>query len=167
MPISRNGSMMSQTIGYNTSATNARGQQITRSKSQRKNFIIGVFLIVSYQYECGAVMFPGGTGEPATNTILSLIEMNGDSLAAVSTKGIWKASLSPFSVDALGRTRQEFSLAQNYPNPFNPNTTIHVSVGTSGIASLRVFDLLGREFAVLVNGETNQGVCNKLRCRWA
>ncbi len=42
-------------------------------------------------------------------------------------------------------------LFQNYPNPFNPSTRITYSVGTYGRTSLRVFDLLGREFATLVD----------------
>ncbi len=49
----------------------------------------------------------------------------------------------------------EFSLSQNYPNPFNPATTIRYSI-PSGVEmlhakSLRVYDILGREVAVLVN----------------
>jgi hypothetical protein len=45
----------------------------------------------------------------------------------------------------------KFSLSQNYPNPFNPSTTIKFSVGTYCHTSLRVYDLLGREVATLVN----------------
>jgi hypothetical protein len=44
-----------------------------------------------------------------------------------------------------------FHLLQNYPNPFNPTTTIAFSVKSYGHTSLRVFDLLGREVATLVN----------------
>jgi hypothetical protein len=53
---------------------------------------------------------------------------------------------------------KEFTLEQNYPNPFNPTTTIEFSVATSGHTSLRVFDMLGREVAVLVHGERTPGV---------
>jgi hypothetical protein len=42
-------------------------------------------------------------------------------------------------------------LAQNYPNPFNPSTTIVYRVGSRELVSLRVYDLLGREVAMLVN----------------
>jgi hypothetical protein len=48
-----------------------------------------------------------------------------------------------------------FVLEQNYPNPFNPSTTIRfgipAGVGSNDVATLRVFDLLGREVATLVN----------------
>jgi 1,4-alpha-glucan branching enzyme len=47
----------------------------------------------------------------------------------------------------------DFALAQNYPNPFNPSTTIQYGIpaGTYGRTSLRVYDVLGREVATLVN----------------
>jgi len=44
-----------------------------------------------------------------------------------------------------------YSLDQNYPNPFNPTTQIKYSVANAGNVSLKVFDVLGREVADLVN----------------
>ena len=52
---------------------------------------------------------------------------------------------------------EKFELLQNYPNPFNPSTTIRFKVQGSGFASLRIFDMLGREVATLVNQELKQG----------
>jgi hypothetical protein len=51
----------------------------------------------------------------------------------------------------------EFRLEQNFPNPFNPSTRIAFSVQVSGFTSLKVFDILGREVATLVNEELSAG----------
>ena len=50
-----------------------------------------------------------------------------------------------------------YSLEQNYPNPFNPSTTINYTIGENGFVTLKVYDLLGREVAVLVNEEKGIG----------
>jgi hypothetical protein len=50
-----------------------------------------------------------------------------------------------------------FTLKQNYPNPFNPATTISFDVPQKSFASLRVFDALGREVAVLTSEELPAG----------
>lgn len=50
-----------------------------------------------------------------------------------------------------------YSLSQNYPNPFNPSTQIKFAIKESGMVSLKVFDVLGREVATLVNNEYAAG----------
>ena len=55
------------------------------------------------------------------------------------------------------RLPEHFSLFQNYPNPFNPKSNIKFQIAKSGDVKLTVFDVLGREVAVLVNKELYPG----------
>ena len=50
-----------------------------------------------------------------------------------------------------------YTLFQNYPNPFNPSTVIGFQVPSSGFVSLKVYDVLGREVATLVNEREKAG----------
>ncbi|HMQ79756.1 MAG TPA: T9SS type A sorting domain-containing protein [Ignavibacteria bacterium] len=53
-----------------------------------------------------------------------------------------------------------FNLEQNYPNPFNPVTNIKFAVAKTGLVTLKVYDISGREVAQLVNMELNAGTYN-------
>lgn len=51
----------------------------------------------------------------------------------------------------------DFALMQNYPNPFNPSTKIEFHLPVSEFVTLKVYDILGREIAVLVNENLQPG----------
>jgi hypothetical protein len=51
----------------------------------------------------------------------------------------------------------EYSLSQNYPNPFNPTTVITYQLAMAGEVRLAVYDLLGREVALLWSGRQDPG----------
>jgi acetyl esterase/lipase len=82
---------------------------------------------------------------PLPVTYLRAITLTGD-ISAVSVKD------SPHSSTPL-----KFTLSQNYPNPFNPTTTIKYELPKSSVVRLSVYDILGREVAVLVNESRNAG----------
>jgi hypothetical protein len=51
----------------------------------------------------------------------------------------------------------KFFLYQNYPNPFNPSTTIKFDIQKAGNVELKIFDITGREAAVLVKDNISAG----------
>ena len=56
-----------------------------------------------------------------------------------------------------GEIPVSYSLSQNYPNPFNPETQINYSIPAKQFVSIKVFDMLGRQVAQLVNGVNEAG----------
>jgi hypothetical protein len=67
--------------------------------------------------------------------------------------------VTPHNVTAVTETDLPpmFMLGQNFPNPFNPSTTIRCRLPIRSSVTLKVFDLLGREVATLVNAVEQPG----------
>lgn len=59
--------------------------------------------------------------------------------------------------EILARLPDAFALSQNYPNPFNPSTTLTYSVYRPAKVRLAVYDLIGREVVILVDGWQDMG----------
>ncbi len=77
--------------------------------------------------------------------------------------GLVGAIINGYMIGRVTNVKQEkvnlssFMLSQNYPNPFNPSTKISYSIPSQSHVSLKVFDVLGREVATLVNQEKPSG----------
>jgi enterochelin esterase family protein len=81
--------------------------------------------------------------------------------------GLWRATLDDMlkyfypaqgtPVESRSLRSSGFSLAQNYPNPFNPSTTISFTIPAAGRYALRIYNIMGREVALLSEGEFSEG----------
>jgi uncharacterized Ntn-hydrolase superfamily protein len=99
-------------------------------------------------------------------TITAPIAVGSDTVSAIVVSGtdtvsiFWKAIVTyanPVSVNEIPNSPNSFYLYQNSPNPFNPTTIIQYAIGSRQFVQLKVYDLLGREVAILVNEEKPAG----------
>ena len=92
-------------------------------------------------------------------TVSALLVTNGYVFAGTSGQSVWRRLYS----EAIGiqnistEVPSSFSLGQNYPNPFNPTTNVQFSMCNVQFVTLKIFDMLGREVATLVNKKLNAG----------
>ena len=101
---------------------------------------------------------------------LNQIVVTDSTIFASAYNGIWKLSFKKAqettdTIETKPELPSEFSLSQNYPNPFNPETTIEYTIpanvkGETAKVTLKVYDLLGREVATLVDEFKTAGSYN-------
>jgi hypothetical protein len=80
-----------------------------------------------------------------------------NALGTSAWSDIWRFRTILTSVEQTPGLPTEFALQQNYPNPFNPLTTVAFSIPEQVSVTLRVYDILGREVATLVNDTLKPG----------
>jgi len=96
------------------------------------------------------------------------IDLNSIQNSVANSRDRYNSILTDVS-DEKTELPTEFSLLQNYPNPFNPSTVIKYSIATStllggdgrgGLVTLKIYDILGREIATLVDKQQQPGNYN-------
>ena len=78
----------------------------------------------------------------------------------VSANRIAKLSLPVGLKDKSDIPPYDYKLFQNYPNPYNPTTTINYQIPGDGFVTLKIYDVLGKEVATLVNENKYTGRYN-------
>lgn len=92
-----------------------------------------------------------GTGTSLLGRALAQTEV------VLNMNTITRPTLTGTSIETNDPSSMKIELLQNYPNPFNPSTVIGYQLAVSGNTRLAVYDILGREVAVLVNGVMSAG----------
>ncbi|MBL7127713.1 MAG: T9SS type A sorting domain-containing protein [Ignavibacteria bacterium] len=90
--------------------------------------------------------------------IMSLCIIN-NYIYAGTGNGVYKRPLSEIiGINQISNeVPKHLSLSQNYPNPFNPKTNIKFDIPKNAFVTMKVFDILGREVATLVNEKLAPG----------
>ncbi|HTX18840.1 MAG TPA: T9SS type A sorting domain-containing protein [Bacteroidota bacterium] len=134
-------------------------QIFTSFAANGTNLFAGSNLGVSLSTDCGWTWAPINSGLPDMN-VQSLLISDGYLYAGTYGGGVWKIPLWEFPMrvgETEARIPATFRLFQNYPNPFNPSTTIEYQLPVNSHVTLKIYDLLGREVAALVDKNETAG----------
>jgi M6 family metalloprotease-like protein len=102
--------------------------------------------------------YSANTSIPSDHYDYTIKAKDNTNLLSVASDKVSVMALAPkIKIGVSEKIPSEYVLAQNYPNPFNPNTNIVFSIKENGFVSLKIYDVLGKEVATLVNEQRSAG----------
>jgi len=111
------------------------------------------------------VWLEDGTGAVVDNVVFPAMSETQSYSRTTDGNPIWRlAGLTKGITNGTGTAVRDngiivtdFQLMQNYPNPFNPSTKIQFAIPSGGNVSLKIYDILGRQVATVINRYMNPG----------
>ncbi|MBC8044864.1 MAG: SMP-30/gluconolactonase/LRE family protein [Rhizobacter sp.] len=142
-------------VGSYTSSTTSVGNRIYKvTLNGQTSVFSGTGVSGETNGAVATATYAGNNGMALSPTgdTLYISEANGKRIRRIT--GLNASSAAPKNG---AKNPQGFLLEQNYPNPFNPSTVISYQLLIAGQVSLKVFDMLGREVATLVDAKQAVG----------
>ena len=131
--------------------------------------LIGLILpvfICAQNYQIKYDEFPSSAGETTTNNNLlenghitgNAIGLSSDGIYQVQSGLVFIYEHLSTGIEEDNHLNTNYQLFANYPNPFNPTTTIDYFIPAAQNVKLKVYNLLGKKVAELVNGNQRAGM---------
>jgi gluconolactonase len=112
---------------------------------------LGVWVFSPEGIVLDTILVPGGTSN------CNWGDEDRKTLYITAGNNVYRYRLPATGVKDKGILPDGFELYQNYPNPFNPRTTLSFVIGHQSFISLKIYDVLGKEVATLVDEERASG----------